>query len=55
MVGHTHEDIDQSFSCLSRYLRKNDALSMPGISNKIGGGHTNAWYSSVNVTILAHG
>lgn len=30
MVGHTHEDIDQSFSCLSRYLRKHDALTMPG-------------------------
>ena len=32
MVGHTHEDIDQSFSCLSRYLRKHDALTMPGQS-----------------------
>lgn len=31
MVGHTHEDIDQSFSCLSRYLRKHDALTMPGM------------------------
>ena len=30
MVGHTHEDIDQSFSSLSRYLRKHDALNMPG-------------------------
>ena len=30
MVGHTHEDIDQSFSFLSRYLRKHDALTMPG-------------------------
>ena len=32
MVGHTHEDIDQSFSYLSRYLRKHDALTMPGQS-----------------------
>lgn len=31
MVGHTHEDIDQSFSCLSRFLRKHDALTIPGI------------------------
>ena len=30
MVGHTHEDIDQTFSCLSRYLRKHDAITMPG-------------------------
>ena len=30
MMGHTHEDVDQSFSCLSRYLRKHDALTMPG-------------------------
>ena len=30
MVGHTHEDIDQTFSCLSRYLRKHDAVTMPG-------------------------
>ena len=31
MVGHTHEDIDQGFSCLSRHLRKNDALTMNGM------------------------
>ena len=30
MVGHTHEDIDQTFSCVSRYLRKNDDLTVPG-------------------------
>ena len=30
MVGHTHEDIDQTFSCLARYLRKHDAFTMPG-------------------------
>ena len=30
MVGHTHEDIDQHFSCLSRYLRKNSAVTMEG-------------------------
>jgi len=30
MVGHTHEDVDQSFSLLSRYLHKNSALSMEG-------------------------
>ena len=33
MVGHTHEDIDQSFSCLSRYLRKHDALTVSGEVN----------------------
>ena len=33
MVGHTHEDIDQSFSCLSRLLRKVDALTVAGIAH----------------------
>ena len=28
MVGHTHEDIDQMFSCISTYLRKNSIQSM---------------------------
>ena len=27
-VGHTHEDIDQRFSVISRYLRRNDVLTM---------------------------
>ena len=27
MVGHTHEDIDQMFSCISRRLSKNNAQS----------------------------
>ena len=26
-VGHTHEDIDQSFSVLSQHLKKTDAFS----------------------------
>lgn len=30
MVGHTHEDIDQSFSCLARHLNKHDALTYEG-------------------------
>ena len=30
MVGHTHEDIDQHFSCLSRYLRKHSAETLEG-------------------------
>ena len=30
MVGHTHEDIDQSFSCLSRHLKKHDAFTPQG-------------------------
>ncbi len=32
MVGHTHEDIDQTFSCVSRYLKKHDALTIPGMT-----------------------
>ena len=30
MVGHIHEDIDQNFSCLSRYLKKNSAVTLDG-------------------------
>ena len=29
MVGHTHEDIDQMFSCFSRHLAKKDARTIP--------------------------
>ena len=31
MVGHTHEDIDQTFSCMSQYLKKHDAITIPGM------------------------
>ena len=31
MVRHTHENINQSFSCLSRHLNKHDALTNRGI------------------------
>lgn len=31
MVGHTHEDIDQCFSCLSCHLQKTDAMKMSGM------------------------
>ena len=30
MVGHTHDDIDQRFSCFSRYLKKHSAITMEG-------------------------
>lgn len=30
-VGHTHEDIDQVFSCVSRHLKHRNALTIPGI------------------------
>lgn len=35
MVGHTHEDVDQSFSLLSRYLHKNSAVSMEGTNTYV--------------------
>ena len=35
MVGHTHEDVDQLFSCVSRKLRKVDAFDMPGLQQVI--------------------
>ena len=30
-VGHTHEDIDQLFSCISRRLKHKSAVTIPGI------------------------
>lgn len=30
-VGHTHEDIDQRFSCISRKLNHRNALTIPGM------------------------
>ena len=30
MVGHTHEDIDALFGHISMWLRKHDALTLPG-------------------------
>ncbi len=29
-VGHTHEDIDQLFSCISRRLKHTNVLTIPG-------------------------
>ena len=31
MVGHTHEDIDALFGNISKWLKRNDALTVPGI------------------------
>ena len=36
MVGHTHEDIDQMFSCISRRLSKHDARTFPELKTEIG-------------------
>ena len=35
MVGHTHEDIDQMFSCFSRHLSKNDIRTLPELSEEM--------------------
>ena len=36
MTGHTHEDIDQMFSCISRRLRKNNARTLLELIREIG-------------------
>ena len=36
MVGHTHEDIDQMFSCISRRLLKNNARTLLELIREIG-------------------
>ncbi|XP_063954176.1 uncharacterized protein LOC135153857 [Lytechinus pictus] len=35
MVGHTHEDIDQRFSCISRSLKHRDARTLPELQRVI--------------------
>ena len=30
MVGHTHEDIDALFGNIGKWLRRNNALTVPG-------------------------
>lgn len=30
MVGHTHEDVDAMFGHISTWLRRNDAMTVPG-------------------------
>ena len=34
MVGHTQEDIDQMFSCISRHLRKNNAQTLVELTRR---------------------
>lgn len=40
MVGHTHEDIDQMFSCISRRLSKNNARTLVELIREIGLSYT---------------
>ena len=35
MVGHTHEDIDQFFSCIARYLKKHKVMTVSGLLKAI--------------------
>ena len=35
VVGHTHEDIDQMFSCYARRLSKHDAKTLPELMEEI--------------------
>ena len=35
MVGHTHEDIDQFFSCIARYLEDHKVLTVEGVIEAI--------------------
>ena len=40
-VGHTHEDIDQSFSVLSRHLKKNQAMSFSSYRREVTAAYQN--------------
>jgi hypothetical protein len=42
IVGHTHEDIDQMFSCFSRALRQNDAYTFDEMYQIFQGGYSPA-------------
>lgn len=41
-VGHTHSDIDQSFSCTSRRLRTNDAITLSDLHTQLRQAYTPA-------------
>ena len=40
VVGHTHEDIDQMFSCVARRLIKHDALTLKELKKEIAESYT---------------
>ncbi|KAL9956144.1 hypothetical protein ACROYT_G037583 [Oculina patagonica] len=42
MVGHTHEDVDQFFSRISRRLHKKDSMTLPALVRNIHKAHTPA-------------
>lgn len=42
MVGHTHEDIDQLFLCLSRSLSNNNAWTLSELIQELGNSHSSA-------------
>lgn len=42
MVGHTHEDIDQLFLCLSRSLSNNNACTRSELIQEIGNSYSSA-------------
>jgi len=51
MVGHTHEDIDQMFSCISSYLRRNSIHDLQGNSVEtkfLVTAKDHCWYSSTH-------
>ena len=47
MVGHTHEDIDQMFSCISRRLSKNNARTLLELIREIGMSYSPAILSTL--------
>lgn len=51
MVGHTHEDIDQLFLCVSRRLSKKNALTLLDLIREIGLSYSPAVYVS-NLTFM---
>lgn len=49
MVGHTHEDVDQLFSCISRQLNRVNALTLVELLKQIGLSYS----PSINASILS--
>ena len=48
MVGHTHEDIDQMFSCISRHISKLNILTLLELIREIGLSYS----PSINASLL---
>ncbi|XP_033124318.1 uncharacterized protein LOC117122730 [Anneissia japonica] len=51
MVGHTHEDIDQMFSCVSKYLKKHRTVTLDHLQHAI---ETSYQKLTITTSVITH-